>query len=65
VTTGTTTSGVAVAALPSTGITGESFRREKWSLAAAALAGAAGLLGLSRRTSDPTIEPTVETQEDD
>ncbi|CAN5739779.1 hypothetical protein BH23CHL4_BH23CHL4_19720 [soil metagenome] len=64
-TTGTTPGGVSVAALPSTGIGGESARREKWSLAAAALAGTAGLIGLSRRTSDRIIESTLETQDDD
>jgi hypothetical protein len=63
--TGTTTGGVLVAALPATGVPGESVRREKWGLAAAALAGAAGLFGLSRRTVDQSIEPTLDPLDDD
>lgn len=59
-TTGTTTGGIYVSGLPSTGIAGESIRREKWGLAAAALAGAAGLLGLSRRSTDSAVDPTTD-----
>jgi hypothetical protein len=64
-TTGTTTSGVFVSGLPSTGITGDSSRREKWGLAAAAMAGGAGLLGLSRRSTSPSIDPNAELQDQD
>jgi hypothetical protein len=62
-TSGTTTSGVVVSGLPSTGIAGDSIKREKWGLAAAALAGAAGLLGLSRRSANPSTDPNVDPQD--
>ena len=59
----TTTSGVVVSGLPSTGVSGDSIKREKWGLVAAALAGAAGLLGLSRRSANPSTDPNVDLQD--
>jgi hypothetical protein len=56
---------VFVSGLPSTGITSNSSRREKWGLAAAALAGGAGLLGLSRRSASASIDPNAELQDQD
>jgi hypothetical protein len=52
-----------VSGLPSTGIAGDSIKREKWGLVAAALAGAAGLLGLSRRSANPSSDPNVDPQD--
>jgi hypothetical protein len=64
-TSGTTTGGVVVSGLPSTGVSGDSIKREKWGLAAAALAGAAGLLGLSRRSANSSTDLNVDVQDQD